>query len=414
LKTKPELLSPVQDWISLKAAIDAGCDAVYFGVKGLNMRANAKNFLLKELWKIVDFCHKKKVKAYLTLNTIVFDNEIDYLKKVISEAKAAKIDAIICWDLLVIDEAAKKKIPVFVSTQASIANIEAAKVMHKKFGVKRVVLAREVPLPFIKRMVEQIHKEKLDIGIETFVHGAMCVSVSGRCFMSQEVFGKSANRGACLQPCRRKYMIKDVEEGFEFELGEDYVMSPKDLCTIEFIDKLIEAGICSFKIEGRNRSAEYVKVVTECYREAIDAYYAGRFNPEFAKILKQRLETVYNRGFSTGFYLGKPVDEWAKVYGSKATNKKVLIGYVKNYYKKPKAVVIKLEQHSLKIGDELMIQGPTTGVVSEKIKTIHDEKGNLSRKVFKGKIISCNFSKIARRNDKVYLVVNKDIAGQFQ
>lgn len=269
---KPELLSPVQDLVSLKAAIDAGADAVYFGIKELNMRQGAKNFELKELKKIIDICHKNKVKAYLTLNTIVYDNEISRVKEILRKIKKLKIDAVIAWDFSVINEANKLGIPMHISTQASISNFEAIKTLKKNFkNITSVNLARELSLEQIKYIIKKLKKERIKVDIEVFVHGAMCVSVSGRCFMSQEIFGKSANRGECLQPCRRKYILKDIEEDHELELGEEYVMSPKDLCTIEIIDKLIEAGINSFKIEGRNRSPEYVKVVTESYREAIDA-----------------------------------------------------------------------------------------------------------------------------------------------
>ena len=265
---KPELLSTVQDFISLKAAIYAGSDAVYFGVKELNLRIVVKNFFLKDLSKVVNQCHKNKVKAYLTLNTIIYENEIEKLRNILKKAKKAKVDAVIAWDFSVIKECEKLKLPIHLSTQASVSNFEAIKILKNKFkNIKRVNLARECSLKQIKDII----KKKPNIEIETFVHGAMCVSISGRCFLSQEIFNQSANRGECIQPCRRKYLIKDVEEGHELELGEEYVLSPKDLCTIGILDELLKAGINAFKIEGRNRSPEYVKVTTECYREAIDA-----------------------------------------------------------------------------------------------------------------------------------------------
>ena len=401
---KPELLSPVQDFTSLRTAINAGCNAIYFGVKGLNMRANAKNFAIKDLKKVAEICHKNNVRAYLTLNTIVFENEYEAVTNILDEAKKTGIDAIICWDFAVVQEAKKRKLDIHISTQASISNFEAAKIINKKFGVKRIILAREVPLEQIKKIIAKIKEERLNLGIEVFVHGAMCVSISGRCFMSQEIFGKSANRGECLQPCRRKYLLIDSEEGFEYELGEEYVMSPKDLCTIDFIDKLIEAGITGFKIEGRNRSPEYVKATTECYRAAIDAYFEGKYNKKLAFELKEKLKTVYNRGFSSGFYLGKPIAEWSRAYGSKATQKKELVGVVKNYYKKPKVVQVIVQRHGLKTGDTLMIQGPTTGVVSEKINSIYDEKDKSVKKIGKKRIATIKFSHFARKNDKAYIV----------
>lgn len=269
---KPELLSPVQDFVSLQAAIEAGADAVYFGINELNMRLNAKNFQLKQLDEVAKLCHKNKVKSYLALNSIVYDNEINKLKDILNKAKKSKIDAIICWDFSVINEANKLNLPIHISTQASLSNFEAVKTLKKSFkNIKRVILARELSLSQIDSIIYKLKKEKIKVEIEVFIHGAMCVSISGRCFLSQEIFGKSANRGDCLQPCRRKYIIKDVEENHELELGEEYIMSPKDLCALPFIDKLIQANISSFKIEGRNRSPEYVKVVTEVYREAIDA-----------------------------------------------------------------------------------------------------------------------------------------------
>ncbi|MCX8147630.1 MAG: U32 family peptidase, partial [Candidatus Woesearchaeota archaeon] len=291
MKAKPELLSPVFDLVSLRAAISAGADAVYFGLKGLNMRITAKNFELGQLKNIVKICHENNVKAYLTLNTIIYDEDMKKLEAMIKEAKKAKVDAVICWDPAVIMQArkiTKGKIPLHISTQASVSNSEAAR-FYKKLGAKRIILARELNLKQIKDI-----KNKVNIEIECFVHGAMCVSMSGRCFMSQFVFGRSANRGDCLQPCRRSYIIKDKEEGFELELGNNYVLSPMDLCTLPFIEKLIEAGIDAFKIEGRARSPEYVKVVTECYRKAIDAYFDKKLTPELKQELMNKLRTVYN------------------------------------------------------------------------------------------------------------------------
>src|SRR3989344_2768683 len=267
----PELIAPAGNWPMLIAAIKAKADAVYFGVKQLNMRMTANNFELSELKKVVSECHKNKVKAYLTLNSIIYDDEIEKLKKILTEAKKAKIDAVIAWDFSVLKEANKLKIPIHLSTQASVSNYESAEYYYKKFNVESITLARELSLEQIKEIIKKIKQNKLKLKIETFIHGAMCVSISGRCFLSQEIFNKSANRGECLQPCRRLYKITDVEEGFELDLGQDYILSPKDLCAIEIIDKLIKSGINAFKIEGRNRSSEYVKVATECYREAIDA-----------------------------------------------------------------------------------------------------------------------------------------------
>jgi U32 family peptidase len=395
---KPELLSPVQDLTSLKAAIAAGADSIYFGTKELNMRIGAKNFELKDTKKVINLCHKNKVKAYFTLNTLIYDAELNKLSKILKKLKKEKIDAIICWDFSVIKECEKLNLPIHLSTQANVSNYETIAYLKNKIkNLKRVNLARELSLTQIKSIISKIKKNKLNIKIETFVHGAMCVSISGRCFLSQEVFNKSANRGSCLQPCRRKYLIKDIEEKHEFELGEDYILSPKDLCTIEIIDKLIEAKINTFKIEGRNRSPEYVKTTTECYREAIDNKYADKNK------LKTKLSTVYNRGFSTGFYLGKPINEWSQAYGSKATKKKIYLGKVKNFYKKQKVAEILIETNKLKLNDTIMFQGPTTGVVEQKVDSMEKNHKKIN-KAKKGESIALKTKDKVRENDKVFLI----------
>lgn len=398
---KPELLSPVSDFVSLKAAIDAGADAVYFGLKELNMRITARNFDLGQLPKIMKQCHEGKVKAYLALNTIVYSNELERVDRIIESAKKAGIDAVICWDLSVIDKVRKAKIPLHISTQASVSNIDSAK-FYRKLGAKRIILARELSLKQIAEI-----KKKVNIEVECFVHGAMCVSISGRCFMSQFTFGRSANRGNCLQPCRRGYniyKIKDCEEGYELELGNNYVMSPKDLCAFPFLDKLVAAGIDSFKIEGRARSPEYVKVVTECYREAIDSCFRKEFTQQVKDRLMKRLGTVYNRGFSSGFFLGKPINEWTTP-NTKATEKKVFVGIVNNYYRKPSVAEIKLQAGSIKIGDNIMFQGPTTGIIEHKITSM--EIGHKKAKeAGKGSNVGIKIQGIARKNDKVF-VINK-------
>lgn len=392
-----ELLSPVQDFTSLKAAIDAGADAIYFGIKELNMRIGAKNFELRDIKKVISLCHKSKVKAYFTLNTIIYDKEIKKVKTILRKLKKEKIDAIICWDYAVIKECEKLNLPIHLSTQANVSNFETILFLKNKIkSLKRINLARELSLEQIKNIIKQIKQHKLNVEIECFIHGAMCVSISGRCFLSQTIFNKSANRGECLQPCRRKYTIKDIEEDHEFELGDDYIISPKDLCTIEIIDKLIEAKIDAFKIEGRNRSPEYVKVVTECYREAIDK--------GFSPSLLIKLKTVYNRGFSTGFYLGKPINEWAGVYGSKATKKKIYLGKVLNYYKKVSVAEILLETSDLKLSDEIMFQGSKTGVIEQKITSI-EIKNKAMQKAKKGQRVGIKTSSPVRENDKVFLIV---------
>lgn len=401
---KPEILAPIQDFVSLTAAIKAGCDAVYFGIKGFNMRAGAKNFSAQDLKKISKICKENNVKAYLALNTIIYEEEIKKVKVILEKAKKAKIDAIICWDMSVLRQAKRLKIPVHLSTQASVSNSEAAE-FYRKQGVERIILARECSL----KQIKDIQKNS-KVDLEVFVHGAMCVSVSGRCFLSQYLFNRSANRGECLQPCRRKFLVKDIEEKHELELGEDYVLSPKDLCTLPFIERLIEANIRSFKIEGRNRSPEYVFTAVSAYRAAVDFYFAHKKKKGFKKnfehlkkTLQNDLSSVYNRGFSSGFFLGKPIEEWSKVYGSKAKKKKVYIGKIVHFYNKINVAEIKIETKDLKIGDILMVQGPTTGVHKEKVSSM-EMQHKKKKKAEKGDLVAVKLNTIARKNDKVFVI----------
>lgn len=402
---KPEILAPVGSEVSLQAAIDAGADAVYFGTKELNMRITANNFDISELKKVVEKCHKNKVKAYLTINTIVYDEETHLVKKIVSEAKKAKVDAIICWDQSVINEALKQKIEVHLSTQAGVSNFEAVK-YYSKLGIKRIVLARECTLKQIKDIKDKIRKSKLDVEIETFIHGAMCVSVSGRCFMSQFLFCKSANRGDCLQPCRREYDVVDKETGDVMTIGNNYVLSPKDMSTIMFVDKLIEAGIDSFKIEGRVKPPEYVKTVVSTYREAVDAYFEGRYTKKLAEELEEKLKTVFNRGFSKGFFMGELIDEFTDAYGGKATLQKDYVGVIRNYYAKVGVAEVKVESTPFKVGDIIMIQGPTTGVVEEKIESIQVNHKDVDV-ADKKKSVAIRYSHKVRVNDKVFVIKKK-------
>ncbi len=399
---RPEIIAPVGDFVMLRAAIDAKCDAVYFGTEELNMRVRAGSFKISELKKVVKLCHENNVKAYLTLNTIVYDNETKNVKKIIAASKKAGIDAIICWDMSVVNEALRQKMNVNLSTQASVSNFEAVK-YYANLGIKKIVLARECTLTQIREIIKKIKKEKLDVKIETFVHGAMCVSVSGRCFISQFMHCKSANRGECLQPCRHEYDIIDRETGEMLTVDNHYVMSPKDLCAIRFVDKLIEAGIDSFKIEGRVKPPEYVKTVVSAYREAVDAYFEKRFTKEFAEALEERLKTVFNRGFSDGFFMGEPINEFTDSYGGKATVKKDFLGVIKNYYSKINVAELKIESNSLKVGDKIMIQGPTTGVVEEIINSIQINHRDVD-KVIKGKSAAVKLANKVRLNDKVFLI----------
>ena len=395
---KPELMAPAGDWTMLRTAIKSGADAVYFGVDKLNMRAKAKNFSVEELPEISKFCKSKKVKTYLTLNTIIFEDEIEEADKIISAAKKAKIDRIICSDLAVAELCNKNKIPFCISTQSSISNSLSASV-YKKLGAVRIVLARECSLEEIKKI-----RKNTDLEIEAFIHGAMCIAVSGRCFMSHHIFGQSANRGECVQPCRREYEIYDTATNKSLIIGDDYVLSPKDLCTIEFIDQLIEAGIDSFKIEGRKRAPEYVAKTVSVYRKAIDLYIEKKLTPAKKKEFLKELETVYNRGFSTGFYFGTPSSEdYAGVDGTKATTRKVYVGKVLNYFKKPKAAHILLESGKVNLKDKLLIIGETTGLVELALDDliINDKP---SRSAKKGDEVTFVTPSLVRRNDRVYLI----------
>lgn len=406
INKKPELLAPIQDYTSLTAAIENGADAIFFGIKGFNMRAGAKNFTEKDLTKIAKITHKSNVRAYLAINIIIYENEINKVYKLLKRVKEAKIDAIICWDLSVIQIAKKLGIEIHISTQASISNSLSAE-FYRKLGAKRVVLARECSLEQIKEIKKHTKAE-----IEVFIHGAMCVSVSGRCFMSQFLYGKSANRGECQQPCRRKYLIKQIDGGKELELGEDYVMSPKDMCTIDFIEKIIDSGVCSLKIEGRNRSPEYVAVVTRSYRTIIDFIFSEKKRDKdfyekltnLKKELNENLKTVYHRGQSSGFYLGKPMNEWTDEEGNKATERKIQVGKVLDYYKKVGVAEVLISNKSISIGSTLLFQGTTTGSKREKVEFLQIDHKPV-KKATKGQKVGVKINSLVRENDEVYMVV---------
>jgi U32 family peptidase len=381
-----ELLAPVRDETSFTAAVNAGADAVYFGVGELNMRINSKGIDIKDLKRIVKKAHEKEVKVYVTVNTIVYDNELKLADKILKKIKQSKADAIICWDPAIIEKAKELGLEIHISTQANISNTKAAN-FYKELGATRIVLARELTL-------KQIKEIKTDLEIEVFIHGAMCVSVSGRCFMSQFLHGRSANRGDCLQPCRREYEVTDVETKDQLKISNGFVMSPKDLCTLPILDKIVKVANV-LKIEGRSRSPEYIKTVTEVYRVAIDAIENKKFNKTLVKKLTKKLEKVYNRGFSTGFLLGRPSPkDWNDGYGSKAKESKQYAGRILNYYKKAKIALVKIESNQIKTGDKIQIHGPTTGVIEFILKEIKGED----------KEITFPCEKIVRKNDQVFLI----------
>ncbi|MGE5436885.1 MAG: peptidase U32 family protein, partial [Syntrophothermus sp.] len=351
-----------------------------------------------EISEVTSYCKEHNVKCYLTINIIIYEDEVELVEAVIAEAKKAGVDAIICWDMSVIQLCKKYDMPICISTQASISNSLAAK-YYENLGAYKIVLARECTLNQIKEI-----RSKTDLRIEAFVHGAMCIAVSGRCFMSHHMFGKSANRGECVQPCRREFQVIDDSTDKDLIIGEDYVLSPNDLCTIEFIDQLIEAGIDSFKIEGRKRSPEYVLMVTKTYRKAIDLYFEGKLTNEVKKELLEELKKVYNRGFSSGFYFGAPSSEaYANIYGSKAVERKAFIGKIVNYYKEPKVAYINLETGNIKTDEEVYIIGPTTGTIKIPIENIINNDVQVES-AGKGDKITIPCEILVRPGDSVYRI----------
>lgn len=412
---KPELMAPAGDFISLRAALSAGADAVYFGIASMNMRASAKNFAPEDMSEIARLCHEAGAKAYLALNTIIFDAEISLADQLVEQAKKSGIDAVICWDFAILDLAFKHGINAFISTQMSVANSASIAFLYEKFGLRRFVLARECTLDEIISIKDSLRKrlgndaEKIEL--EVFAHGAMCVSISGRCFMSQFHFNQSANRGECRQPCRREFKISDIRDGKEFLIGQDYVMSPKDLCSLPFLDKILAAGVESLKIEGRGRSPEYVAVVISCYRRFIDFYFESFDSADFSERLKtlkdelmKELASVFNRGFSDGFFFGRQIEDWTGGNGSKATHRKVHVGVVTNFFKKAGVAEIKVEGMGFRQGDELMFQGVTTGVVSLVAESI-EEAFKPVEAASKNSLVGVKLSGLVRENDQVYRII---------
>ncbi len=405
-KNKIELLAPAGDFESLNAAIKAGCDSVYFGIDHLNMRVlNTKNFTLEDIRKVAELCHENKVKCYLTLNTIIFDHDSRKMVEILKESKHSNVDAVICSDLSVIQEAYTLGIEVHVSTQMSISNYEAVKFLSHFSD--RIVLARELTLPQIKYIKTRIIEDNLKgphgrhLEIECFAHGAMCIAVSGRCFMSLFEFNSSANRGACLQSCRRSYKVIDMEENKEMILENNHVMSPEDLCTVEFVDLLINNGIDVLKIEGRGRSPDYVYTTTKCYRRAIDAVLNGKYNQEVKEELKNELSKVYNRGLSNGFYMGVPINSWSKAYGSKAVERKEQIGKVLNYFSNIQVAEIEIEKSEIKDTEDIGFSGDTTGWFRQKLEEIMID-GKSSNNAKQGQVFTMKIKDKVRKNDKVF------------
>ena len=409
MNKKVELMAPAGNFEALRAAIDNGADSIYFGIEQMNMRANSsRNFQVEELKTIADICHKNNVKAYMTLNTIVYDHDLKLIKHLLEEAKKAGIDAIIAMDQAVINYARKIGVTIHISTQLNITNIETLEFYSQFADV--MVLSRELSMRQIKHICTEIEKQNIRgpggdlVKIEVFAHGALCMAVSGKCYMSLHTMNSSANRGACLQNCRRKYKVIDLEDGHELEIDNEYIMSPKDLATVGFLNQLADTGIDIIKIEGRARAPEYVARVTKVYREAIDSIYDNTFSKEKVSNWYKSLETVYNRGFWGGYFLGKELGEWTDKSGSSATQTKVYLGKGIHYYTKAKIAHFKIESQSLKVGDSIMISGPSTGLVESVVDKIMVEEIYVDE-AKKGEECTFKLDRRIRKSDKLFKVI---------
>ena len=405
-----EIMAPAGSWQSLQAALQGGANSVYFGIEQLNMRArSSNNFTLKDLVEIAELCNKKNIKTYITLNTIIYDHDLILMKKIVDTAKQAGITAIIASDQAVISYVASVNMEVHISTQTNVTNLETIRFFANFADV--VILSRELSLFQIKEITKEIEKQQIKgpsgnlIKIEVFAHGALCMAVSGKCYMSLHTANSSANRGACIQNCRKTYTVTDKENGHQFDINNEYIMSPKDLCTIGFLDQVLDSGSSILKIEGRGRSPEYVKTTTQCYREAADAYLAGTYSKKKVEGWMDRLKTVYNRGFWNGYYLGQKMGEWTEIHGSKSTKKKIYLGKAKKYFTKIQIAEFDLEAQQLKEGDNILIIGRTTGIIETVVgeMRINDKQ---VKGVKKGDNFSMKLDSTVRPSDKLYKVVN--------
>ena len=405
-----EIMAPVGSYEALSAAIQACAGSVYFGIGRLNMRSkSAKNFTLDDLNKIATICNENNVKSYVTINTVVFDSELDDMRELVDAVKANGISAIIASDQSVIQYARQIGVEVHMSTQCNITNIEAIRYYSQFADV--MVTAREVSVEQVKAITRKIEEQNIRgpkgelIRIEVFCHGALCMAVSGKCYLSLDNFNTSANRGACVQPCRRGYTVQDRDKEITLNIDNEYIMSPKDLCTLPFLDRVLDAGVKILKIEGRGRSPEYTKVTVGVYSEAVKAIQNGEFTEEKVAAWTERLRSVYNRDFWDGYYLGRKTGEWTQRYGSQATKTKIFVGTVTNFFGKINVAEIRMETQDLKVGDDIMIIGPTTGVYEDTVSEIRvDLKAVESTE--KGELCSIPAKDVVRRGDKVYKVID--------
>ncbi|PIP53801.1 MAG: collagenase-like protease [Bacteroidetes bacterium CG23_combo_of_CG06-09_8_20_14_all_32_9] len=416
--SKPiEIMSPVGSYETLMAAIQGGASSVYFGVGHLNMRSKSTyNFSIYDLNNIVNICNENNVKSYLTVNIVIYDSEITEMQILIRSAKQAGVTAIIASDMAVLEYGKKIGIEIHASTQLNISNFEAVKFYARYCDV--IILARELTIEQITLICKQIDKENIcapsgnKVRIEVFVHGALCMSISGKCYLSLHQNNNSANRGRCLQNCRHSYTVTDKESGYQLDIENDYIMSPKDLCTIHILDKILDAGVTVLKIEGRARSPEYVKIVTGCYHQAVEAWKTNNFNNENIELWLNKLKTVYNRGFWEGYYLGAKLGEWTKNYGSSATKQKIYIGKVTNFFKNISVAEILIETGEMEVNDNILIIGPSSGVVEHKVNEIRLNDKSTTNIVQKGSVCSIVTNCLVRRNDKVYKWINKNNVNQ--
>lgn len=406
-----ELMAPAGSFEAMMAGIQAGANSIYFGVEQLNMRArSSNNFTLEDLATIASTCNEHGVKAYLTLNTIVYDHDVALMRAVVDAAKQNGIHAIIASDHAVFNYAKKIGMPVHVSTQANVSNIDSIEFFSHFADV--VVLARELSLMQVADITREIKRRGITgpsgklMRVEIFAHGALCMAISGKCYLSLHSDFASANRGACIQNCRRSYIVTDKESGNEVEIDNEYIMSAKDLCTIDFLDKIQEAGVGVLKIEGRGRAADYVYTVTQCYREAIDALQSGTYGPDLFEGWNKRLSTVYNRGFWDGYYLGRKMGEWSNEYGSKATQKKIYLAKGVKFFEKIGVAEFRMEAHELQTGDQILVTGPSTGILYTQVEEIRDENTAVVNSVRQGAVFSIKVPQKIRPSDKLYKIVD--------
>jgi len=411
-----EIMAPAGSWESLSAAIAAGADSIYFGIEKLNMRSkSSSNFTTNDLRTIVNICRDNNVKSYLTVNTILYDNDLTLMREIIDVAKESEVSAIIAADVAALMYARSIGVEVHLSTQLNISNVEALKFYAQFADV--VVLARELNMKQVSEIYNSIETEHINgtsgkpVRIEMFCHGALCMAVSGKCYLSLHEKNLSANRGACNQICRREYTVKDKDSEIELEIDNEYIMSPKDLKTIGFIDEMLKAGVRVFKIEGRARGAEYVKAVVSCYKEAIESCLEGTFTDVKIDEWNNRLSKVFNRGFWNGYYLGQRLGEWSSTYGSAATHKKIYVGKVTNYFNKLGVAEFLLEAQSLSVGDEILITGDTTGAYEDSVKEIRVQLHPVDM-VEKGTYFSIKTTELIRRNDKLFKIVPQTSNGK--